>query len=82
VSAIDPKRTLKGRHLSQVVLNDSEAKALARAVRHFVVRSRTGELGITHGADRFVSTNDCFKKADLDLLESALKKLGMNLSRV
>ena len=67
--------------MPHVILNDPESKILARAVRHFVVRSRTGELGITHGADRFVSTNDCFKKTDLDQLESALRKLGIKLSK-
>ena len=67
--------------MSQVIFNDSESKALARAIRHIVVRSRTGEIGITHGADRFVSTNDCFKKADIDQLESAFNKLGIRLSK-
>lgn len=67
--------------MPQVILNDSESRVLARAVRHFVVESRTGQLGITHGADRFVGTDDCFRKADLEQLESVFTKLGINLSK-
>ena len=65
--------------MPQTILNDVESVVLARAVRHLVVRARTGELGIVHGAERFVSTNDCFRKEDLKNLESALRKLGLSL---
>ena len=65
--------------MSQTILNDAESAALARAVRHLVVRARTGEIGILHGAERFVSTHDCFKKEDLKSLEAALRKLGVSL---
>jgi hypothetical protein len=68
--------------MAQVILNDPESKQLARAVRHLTIRSRTGELGIVHGADRFVSTNDCFRKVELEQLELALRKLGIDLSKV
>ena len=67
--------------MSQVILSESEAKSLARALRHLVVRSRTGELGILHGKDRFVSTQDSFRKPDLTALESAIGKLGVQLSK-
>lgn len=67
--------------MSKTILNDVESVVLARAVRHFVVRRRTGELGIMHGADRFVSTNDRLRRDDLTRLETALKKLGVSLGQ-
>ena len=68
--------------MPQVTLNAPESNTLARAVRHLVIHSRTGELGIMHGADRFVSTHDCFRKADLEQLELAVKKLGITISKI
>lgn len=58
-------------------LNSEETQILKRALSHLVLRSRTGEIGIHHGANRFVSTNDCFKKKDLEALDSAFKKVGI-----
>lgn len=59
---------------------------LARAVRHLVLCERTDELGIIHGADRFVSTVAVYEsmtqREDLKPLELALKKLGVSLDRV
>ena len=68
--------------MPQTILTDSESAALARAVRHLVVRARTGEVGVLHGAERFVSTQDCFKKEDRKSLEAALVKLGVSLRTV
>jgi hypothetical protein len=41
------------------------------------VRSRTGEVGIIHGANRFVSTHLCLSKAERALLGSVAVKLGL-----
>jgi hypothetical protein len=43
---------------------------------HLVVRSRTGELGIVHGAQRFVSTHLCFSKAERETLTGLASKVG------
>ncbi len=66
--------------MSQVILNPDEAKSLARALSHLFVRERTGELGITHGMNRFVSTDDRFKKKDLEPPHSVFSKLGITLT--
>jgi len=52
--------------------------ALLRSVLgHIVVRRRTGEVGILHGLDRFVSTHVCLKTKDQDVLDAASAKLGL-----
>ena len=40
----------------EVKLNEEEAYLLKEVLSRLKVRKRTGELGIMHGADRFVST--------------------------
>jgi hypothetical protein len=41
------------------------------------VRKRTGELGIVHGAGRFVSTQRVFRRADREALDAAARRLGL-----
>ena len=64
--------------MAEVKLRDEEAQALRAALASLCVRSRTGEVGIVHGADRFVLTQRVFKKAELDSLEAAARKLGLS----
>jgi hypothetical protein len=45
-----------------IKLTAEQAEMVRAALALFVVRDRTGELGIMHGADRFVSTNRSFRK--------------------
>lgn len=61
-----------------VKLTDDEVKALRAALQTLVIKTRTGELGITAGMDRFVSTGRVLKKADRDTLDAAVKKLGLS----
>ena len=63
--------------MSEVRLTLAEAQALRTALSALVLKARTGELGIMHGADRFVSTQRIFKKADRDALQAAAQKLGL-----
>jgi hypothetical protein len=58
-------------------LREAEISALATVLRSIVVRDRTGEIGIAHGAGRFVSTNVCLKKAEREALDSAVRKVGL-----
>ena len=58
-------------------LTKEEATALATALKQLVIRDRTGELGVLHGMDRFVTTNCCLKKTDRSALDSAARKLGL-----
>jgi hypothetical protein len=57
------------------------AQAVRAALRAMVIKSRTGELGIMHGAERFVSTQVIFRKADRDALDAAARKLGLGTLR-
>jgi hypothetical protein len=63
--------------MSEVRLTAEEAEAVRAALSLLVVKSRTGELGIMHGADRFVSTNRTFRKKDREMLDTAVRKLGL-----
>lgn len=63
--------------MSDVRLSPGEAAALRTALSALVVKTRTGELGIVHGAGRFVSTQRIFRKAELDALHAAARKLGL-----
>lgn len=58
-------------------LTSDEIEALKLVLGAIRIRSRTGELGIAHGADRFVSTNICLRKPQRDALNSAFAKLGL-----
>jgi len=49
-----------------------------------MIKNRTGELGIKHGANRFVSTNIPLKKNQIDILEKVAIKVGIKggISRI
>ena len=55
-----------------------EAEVLRRVLLSIAVRRRTGEIGVVHGMNRFVSTNQPFKQQDDDMLNAAARKLGLN----
>ena len=63
--------------MADVKLTDDELEMLRVAFTPLVIKNRTGELGIIHGMNRFVSTQICLKKRELDLLDSVAKKLGL-----
>jgi len=63
--------------MSDVRLSPGEAAALRTALSALVVKTRTGELGIMHGAARFVSTQRIFRRPELEALQTAARKLGL-----
>lgn len=63
--------------MTEVKLTAEEAGILRVALANLAVRARTGELGIIHGADRFVSTNTCLKKRHREVLNRLAVKLGL-----
>jgi hypothetical protein len=63
--------------MPEVRLSAEEAEALRRAMTALAVRVRTGELGVLHGLERFVSTHATFRRAELDALDAAARKLGL-----
>ena len=63
--------------MPDIKLTPEEAQALRAALGRFAIRARTGELGIVHGADRFVSTQLCLRKPDKEALNSVAAKLGI-----
>jgi len=60
-----------------IKLSENELQLLRGVLSQFVIKDRTGELGILHGANRFVSTNISLKKEHRSTLSSAFEKLGL-----
>lgn len=63
--------------MPEVKLTTEEAEALCLVLASVAVKQRTGELGIFHGLDRFVSTNRSLRKEQRTALDSAARKLGL-----
>ena len=63
--------------MADLKITQEEAQALRAALATLAIRTRTGELGIVHGANRFVSTQLCLRKADKDALNSVAAKVGL-----
>jgi hypothetical protein len=65
--------------MSDTKLSPEELQVLRAVLVPLVIKSRTREVGILHGMDRFVSTQVILKKKDLDVLDAAAKKLGLSV---
>ena len=63
--------------MADVRLTNDEVEVLRLLLGAIHIRARTGELGIAHGADRFVSTNICVRKPQKEALSLAFAKLGL-----
>lgn len=66
--------------MTEVRLTAQEVAAVRTALSGLVVRARTGELGMMHGADRFLSTQRILKKDDRQALDAAARKLGVSIA--
>jgi hypothetical protein len=63
--------------MPEVKLTSEEIAVLRSTLSKFAVRGRTGELGVLHGLDRFVSTQLILKKSDRDALNAIAAKVGL-----
>jgi hypothetical protein len=63
--------------VADVKLTSEEIAVLRAALSKFAIRGRTGELGVLHGLDRFVSTQLILKKQDRDVLNAIASKVGL-----
>ena len=63
--------------MPEVKLTSEEIAVLRFTLSKFAVRGRTGELGVLHGLDRFVSTQLILKKSDRDALNAIAAKVGL-----
>jgi len=64
--------------MADVKLTDDETQALRAILSCLVLRDRTGELGLLHGLDRFVSSQRAFSKAERAVVQAVAKKLGLS----
>ena len=65
-------------NMADAKLTDEEIRLLRVVLAHLAIKTRTGELGITHGLDRFVSAGVALKKAERETLDATAKKLGLS----
>ena len=63
--------------MAEITLADEEIEVLRLVLRVLAIKSRTGQVGIVHGADRFVATQQILKKGQRDTLDTVAKKLGL-----
>lgn len=63
---------------STTELDGDEAEMLRLILSKVVVEKRTGQIGIVHGADRFVSTHVVLKKDGRALLDRVARKVGLS----
>ncbi|MRX27922.1 hypothetical protein [Kangiella sp. HZ709] len=64
--------------MKELKLTEDELEAIKIALSELVVQDRTGQLGIMHGANRFVSLHICLKKQHRTIFNSAYRKLGIS----
>ena len=60
----------------EIKLSDSEIEVLKIIMSQLAIKGRTGEVGIMHGSDRFVSTQVILKKDAVLSLQQVAKKMG------
>lgn len=65
--------------MADVKLTSDEVALLRAALSKFVLRERTGEVGVLHGADRFVSTQLILKKPEREVLAGLAAKIGARI---
>jgi hypothetical protein len=68
--------------MSEIKLTTAEAAVLRTVLGALIVKGRTGELGMLHGADRFVSTQQILRKPEREALDAIARKLGFTSMRV
>ena len=64
--------------MAELKITNEETQALRAILSYLVLRDRTGELGLLHGADRFVSTQRTFTKQERAVILSVAKRLGLS----
>jgi hypothetical protein len=62
----------------EIKINDNEVNLLRKVLNNSAVKARTGEIGIMHGADRFVSSNTILKKEEIEHYDKLLNKIGLS----
>ena len=63
--------------MPETKLNSDEADVLRSLLQSVVVRLRTGEVGIEHGANRFVGTALTLKAPERGVLDAIARKVGL-----
>lgn len=63
--------------MTDIKLTPEETIVLKAILAKLAIKNRTGEIGIMHGMDRFVSSQLILKKPEQELLTSIGKKLGL-----
>lgn len=68
--------------MKQTILNTEEYEVLQLILNRLALQRRTGELGIIHGANRFVGTAICIRKPAVEALHKLCAKFDVRLTKV
>jgi len=63
--------------MPSVSLSEEELKELKTVLSTIHLKERTGEIGILHGLDRFVSAKIILKKKEVEALDAIAKRCGL-----
>jgi hypothetical protein len=63
--------------MAEVKLTQEEVAVVRAVLSRVVIRERTGEIGILHGADRFVSSQLLLKAKERKALRAVASKMGL-----
>lgn len=63
--------------MPDIKVTTEEATVLKAVLARLAIRSRTGEVGIVHGMDRFISSQLILKRGERELLAVLAAKVGL-----
>ena len=63
--------------MPELKLTTSEAEVLRLVLATLVLNERTGEVGLQHGANRFVSSQQILRLPQRETLDAVSRKLGL-----
>lgn len=63
----------------EIKIFEAELEILKLLLSQITIKNRTGEIGIMHGTERFVSTKIVLKKDGVQLLQQLAKKAGTQI---
>jgi hypothetical protein len=63
--------------MPDIKVTTEEAAVLKAVLARLAIRSRTGEVGIVHGMDRFISSQLILKRGERELLAVLAAKVGL-----
>ncbi len=64
--------------MGEVRLAPDEVEVLRRVLRVCVIHRKSGQVGVLHGMNRFVSAHVSLRKQEREALDSVARKVGLS----